>query len=58
MAFCTRAMAPGLPGQDENVLSTASVIAGENALVLGRYDEAQFFSNLAMQYALGPVSRP
>lgn len=52
MAFCTRAMAPGLPGQDENVLSTASVIAGENALALGRYDEAQLFSNLAMQYAL------
>jgi len=52
MAFCTRAMTPGLPGQDENVLSTAAVIAGENALVLGRYDEAKLFSNLAMQYAL------
>nr|PZN73523.1 MAG: hypothetical protein DIU55_03135 [Bacillota bacterium] len=52
MVFCTRAMAPGLPGQDENVLSTASVIAGENALALGRYDEAQLFANLAMQYAL------
>ncbi|MBP2019701.1 tetratricopeptide (TPR) repeat protein [Symbiobacterium terraclitae] len=52
MQYCTAALSPGSPGVDDHVLATAAVIAGENALILERYEEARVFANLAEHYAL------
>lgn len=52
MDFCEEALIPGRPGVDDHILATATVITGENALDIGRYQEAHMFANLAMDYAL------
>lgn len=52
MDYCTAALSPGSPGVDDHVRATAAVIAGENALILERYEEARVFANLAEHYAL------
>jgi len=52
MDFCEEALVPGRPGVDDHVLATACVIAGENALDVGRTHEAGMFANLALDYAL------
>jgi len=52
MQYCTAALSPGSPGVDDHVLATAAVIAGENALMLDRYEEASVFASLAEHCAL------
>ncbi|MEW8978618.1 MAG: hypothetical protein AB2385_09455 [Symbiobacterium sp.] len=52
MDYCAAALTPGSPGVDDHVLASATVISGENALLLERYEEARVFANLAEHYAL------
>ncbi|MFZ5815012.1 MAG: hypothetical protein ACOY93_06875 [Bacillota bacterium] len=52
MDFCAEAMVPGRPGVDDHILATACVIAGENAVLMARREEANIFTNLAQEYAL------
>lgn len=52
MDFCEEALVPGRPGVDDHILATACVIAGENALDVGRTHEAGMFANLALDYSL------
>lgn len=52
MNYCEEALVPGRPGVDDRILATACVITGENALDVGRYQEARMFANLAGDHAL------
>ena len=52
MQYCMAVLSPGTPGVDDHVLATAAVIAGENALILDRCEEARVFAHLAEHYAL------
>lgn len=50
--FCEEALVPGRPGVNDEVLAAASVIAGDNALDVGRYEEACQFASLALEHSL------
>jgi tetratricopeptide (TPR) repeat protein len=52
MNYCAEALVPGRPGVNDQILATACVIAGENALALNRREEARIFANLADEFAL------